>query len=380
MKEGEAPPRPYVIFMKLTRNQLILNAVFCLILLTVIIWALYTEYDRPWKKYQKDKIQQLWLEDLGETDRCITCHQGIDKSDFINKPQPFKTHSSDYLKNHKVEKFGCVVCHEGQGAALTVDAAHGNAENWTRPVLKGFFVQSSCGKCHLMDQRLPLSVELQGASVFIEGWKLFNEYNCIGCHKLKGYERPERIGPALTAIGNKVNRDWLIKWLKDPKEYLKNTKMPGPKLSDNEIGYMADYLLSLTGGGEKQAGRPYSIKASGKAPDLPGNGGSVEGKKLVKELGCLGCHMIEEKGNNFAPDLSGIGNKVNTDWTYRFLKDPKAYDPKTMIPDIVMSEEEIQNIAAYLVTLKKAGEGKGDVIPSKAGTQKNALDSACHVL
>ncbi len=102
---------------------------------------------------------------------------------------------------------------------------------------------------------------------------------------------------------------------------------------------------------------------------------SVEGKKLVKELGCLGCHIIDGKGNNFAPDLSGIGNKVNTDWTYRFLKDPKAYDPKTMIPDIVMSEEEIQNIAAYLVTLKKAGGGKGDVIPSKAGIQKKALDS-----
>jgi mono/diheme cytochrome c family protein len=339
--------------MKLTRNQLILNSVFCLILLGVIIWALYTEYDRPWKKYQKEKIQQLWLQDLGETDRCITCHQKIDKSDFINKPQPFKTHSGDYLKHHKVEKFGCVVCHEGQGAALTVDEAHGNVENWTRPILKGSFAQASCGKCHPMNHILPLTVEFKGAPVFIQGWKLFNEYNCIGCHKLKGYERPERIGPALTSIGSKVNRDWLIKWLKDPKEYIKNTKMPGPKLSDNEIGYMADYLLSLTGGAEKQAGRPDSNRGSGKSPDLPGNGDSVEGKKLVKELGCLGCHMINEKGNNFAPDLSGIGNKVNTDWPYRFLKDPKAYDPKTMIPNIQISEEEIHNITAYLLKLKK---------------------------
>jgi mono/diheme cytochrome c family protein len=370
MKEGEAPPRPYVIFMKLTRNQLILNAVFCLILVAVIIWALYAEYDRPWKKYQKDKkIQQLWLSELDIVDRCSTCHQGIDKSGAGDKPQPFKTHSGNYLKHHKVEKFGCVVCHEGQGAALTVDAAHDDVKNWTKPVLKGSFAQSSCGKCHPMNHRLPLTVELKGAPVFIQGWKLFNEYNCIGCHKMPGYKRPDRIGPSLTAIGSKVNRDWLLKWLKDPKEYLKNTKMPGPKLSDKEIGHMADYLLSLAVVNENPPTSPFfkggvysplSRGVRGVSPPLEkgGKGGfekadSVEGKNLVKELGCLGCHMIDEKGNNFAPDLSGIGNKVNADWPYRFLKNPKTYDPKAMIPDILISEEEIQNITAYLMTLKK---------------------------
>ncbi len=342
---------------------------------------LYSEYNRPWKKYQKEKIQQIYLQDLGEADRCITCHQGIDKSDFSNKPQPFKTHSGDYLKHHKVEKFGCVVCHEGQGAALTVDDAHGDVKNWTKPVLKGSFAQSSCGKCHPMNHRLPLTVELKGAPVLIQGWKLFNEYNCIGCHKLKGYERPDRIGPALTAIGSKVNRDWLLKWLKAPKEYLKNTKMPGPKLSDKEIGYMADYLLSLAVGNESPPTSPF-FKGGVYSPLIRGvrgvsppsaNGGergfekgdSVKGKNLVKELGCLGCHMIDEKGNNFAPDLSGIGNKVNADWPFRFLKNPKAYDPKAMIPDILISEEEIQNISAYLVTLKKKGREKGDIIPAK---------------
>jgi len=333
-----------------------LIAVFCLALLAVVIWAIYAEYDRQWKRYQKEKIQQLYLQDLVGADRCITCHQGIDKYDSINKPQPFKLHPGDYLKHHKVERFGCVVCHEGQGAALTVDAAHGDVKNWSRPVLKGSFAQSSCGRCHPLNNGLPLTVELKGAEVFIQGWRLFNEYNCIGCHKIAGYKVPDRIAPSLTAISSKVNRDWLIRWLKDPKEYLKNTKMPGPRLNDKEIGYMTDYLLSQTVD-NKDLPPPLFFKG----------GDSVEGRRLVKELGCLGCHIIDGKGNNFAPDLSGIGTKVNADWIYRFLKNPKAYDPKTRMPVIRMSEEEIQNITAYLMTLKNKWIARGRYIPLSKG-------------
>ncbi len=389
--------------MKLTRKQLIFNAIFCLTLLIVIIWALYAEYNRPWKKYQKgfykltksppfnsplgkggdrgvrgERIQQLWLQELGEVDRCITCHQGVDNPEFKNAAQPFRTHSGDYLKYHPVEKYGCVVCHAGQGAALTVNAAHGEVKNWTKPLLKNHYVQSSCGRCHGMGQEVPLNTELAGAPVFIEGWKLFMEYNCIGCHKLTGYKRPERIAPALTSVGSKVNRDWLISWLKNPKDYFPKTKMPRFTLSDEEIGCIVDYLMSLNSFQStsnpplppfaKVGNTPLNpLLLEGKSPSLflpldkgriggvkGGIGGfSDEGKRLISELGCLGCHAIGENGNNFAPPFSGIGNKVKPDWLYPFLKKPKSYDAKTIIPDFTISEKEIPVIAAYLMSLKK---------------------------
>jgi mono/diheme cytochrome c family protein len=343
--------------MKLTRNQLVLNAVFCLALLAVIIWALYFEYDRPWKKYQKEKIQQLYLQDFGETDRCITCHQGTDKTVSSKKPQPFKTHSGDYLKHHKVEKFGCVVCHQGQGAALTVVDAHGDVKNWTKPVLRGLLAQSSCRKCHPMDQRLPLNVELQGAAVFIEGWKLFNEYNCIACHKLKGYERPERIGTILDLVKNKTDRDWLIMWLKNPKDYLEKTKMPRFKLSDEGIDCIADYLLSLSAGYKNPAMSTDFTRGTGSSPGMEKKGDAVKGKKLVKSLGCLGCHVIDKEGSGFASDLSGVGSKIKAEWLLQFLKKPAAVQPKTTMPDPHMSQEETQDTVAYLMTLKKKGGG-----------------------
>jgi mono/diheme cytochrome c family protein len=354
--------------MKLTKKQLTINAVFCLTLLGVIIWALYAEYDRPWKGYQKEfrkleyeinakneskgtalraptkenrnaKIKQIWLPALGEIDRCTTCHMGADRASFESLPQPFRTHTGDYLKQHPIEKFGCVICHEGQGPALSANAAHGHTENWTKPVLTDSHAQSSCAKCHSMAEGLPLNSTLAGGAAFINGWRLFNEYNCNGCHKLRGYNRTDRIGPALTSIGNKVNRDWLTQWLKAPLSYLPNTKMPEFRLSDKEIEYVVDYLMGLSKGTARRA------------PTQTNTTLIKEGKTLVTSLGCLGCHKLGKNGNDFAPDLSNIGNKVSPEWIISYLKNPKSYDKNSAMPAVAAADNEIQSITTYLMSL-----------------------------
>lgn len=400
--------------MRLSRNQIISVAAFCLTLLCVVLWSLFAEYDRPWKKYQREfrdieyditakhyqklllekqgtladtqragelakalaitkgridnipargeKIKQLWLQDLGITDRCITCHQGADKKELAGYPQPFTAHSGDYLKDHPVKKYGCVVCHEGNGAALSEEAAHGEEKNWTKPLLRGPFAQSSCGKCHYQDQQLPLNVNLKGAPKYIYGWKLFNEYNCIGCHKLTGYERPERIAPALNAIGRKVSKAWLAAWLKNPKDYLPETRMPRYNLGDEEVGYVSDYLMSLNAPDvlRNPPSPPFAKGWDLESPplakgDIGGffdNASIIDGEISFIALGCNGCHLIDGKGTAFGPDLSDIGNKVKPDWLYQFLKDPRSYDPDTIIPDFKVPEKEIPGMAAYLMSFK----------------------------
>ncbi len=351
-------------YMKLTYKQLTLNSILCLTLLMVIMWALYAEYDRPWKKYQKEfsqykitlidneglrdhkpEIQQVLLRELGEVDRCTTCHQGADNTGLVEAPQPFTTHSGDYVANHPTDQFGCVVCHEGQGPALTVEAAHGEEDNWTKPILKKNYAQASCGRCHFMDRNLSASAELIGASVLIEGQQLFKEYNCIGCHDLNGHERHERIAPSLSLVGNKVNKAWLIKWLQNPNEYFPATRMPRFDLSNEEISYISDYLLNLRSPGDR----------AGMARHAPADITEVEdGQVLVNDLGCMGCHKINNEGNNFAPPFSDIGSKVNSEWLYQFIKAPKSYDPKTIIPDFVIADKDISSMAAYLMSLRNS--------------------------
>jgi len=354
--------------MKLTRNQLIFNAVFCSALLVVIIWALYAEYDRPWKIYQrqfrqlmpaisvKDNpggIRQIWNEQLGVVDRCVTCHEGIDDPLYVNAGQPFKTHSGNYLKHHPVEKFGCVICHDGQGPALTADAAHGEVDNWTRPVLRGVLAQSSCMKCHDQGQMLSEGACTDSAPALMTGWGLFQQYKCAGCHRISGGNKPARTGPSLTFIGDKVSRTWLINWLKNPAAYLPKTKMPRFHSRAEEIGHVADYLMSLN-------------TRTDTAQYTPSNAEAIRiGGELVRDLGCTGCHRVHDTGIDFGPDFSDIGNKVNHGWLIQFLKAPRAYDPKTIIPDFKLSDYDAEMIAAYLVSLKK-----GTVIPATAGTQR----------
>ena len=68
------------------------------------------------------EIKQIIAGDLGRFDRCVTCHVGMDeytnptlKNDF--KEHPYKAHPKvDVLaKNHPFQKYGCTVCHQGQG-------------------------------------------------------------------------------------------------------------------------------------------------------------------------------------------------------------------------------------------------------------------------
>ena len=51
-------------------------------------------------------------------------------------------------------------------------------------------------------------------------------------------------GPNLIGLGSKVNRQWLLGWLKNPYSYHPDTKMPNLRLSDQEAADIAAYLLA----------------------------------------------------------------------------------------------------------------------------------------
>ncbi len=323
------------------------------------------------------RIDQNWLRDFGEADRCVTCHQGAEIPGFEGQPHPYKSHSGNHLKHHPLEKFGCVVCHDGQAAGLTVEAAHGEDEHWPKPLLTGGLTQSSCGKCHFMDQRLPLDTELPGAGQFAKGWKLYMENNCLGCHKLSGYERPKRIGPVLTPVGKKVNREWITKWIKNPKDYLPKTKMPNFLLTEDEIPHIASYLLSLSKGEE--------VREPASGARLKDPSAVKSGENLVRNLGCLGCHTIKEKGGTYGPDLSDVRSKTTPAWLFYWLKDPKVYQPDARMPNLRIPVEEIQDIVAYLNTLSKAETKTAKVQPAPPGDiekgrklVKNKGCTGCH--
>ncbi len=291
-------------------------------------------------KGKSPKIEQIVIKNLNRVDRCQTCHLGIDRPGFEDPkkyPQPFRTHPNldVLLKKHPPEKFGCTSCHGGQGAALTVNDAHGEVHHWESPLLRGKKVESSCRKCHA-------TVQVPEASKLTQGKVLFGQLGCSGCHLALGYDDAKKVGPELDRIHEKTTLDWMARWIKDPKSLSPTTRMPQFKITEDEAKSVAHYLASLGG----------SVPMTAEEKAVLGKGSPEEGKRLVKDLACIACHKIGEEGETFAPNLSHVGNKVRPEWIYRWLKNPREYLPHGKMPNMRLKDEEIAHLVSYLTTLK----------------------------
>lgn len=315
----------------------------------------YEPLDKLEKKMQAIRergldIKQVVVDDLGHggavvwgtVDRCESCHVAISRAGFENEKQPFATHPfrEEIFGKHPPEQFGCTTCHGGQGRATQIegkpleegDFAHGFVHHWDPPLLRKEFVEASCNKCH-QDQW-----KLDHAPVAMKGKKLFWDLGCTGCHAIKGFESAPKVAPSLMKVADKVQPEWLLAWIKNPKDYLPHTKMPKPPLDIDEPGQsekVAAYIL--------QQSETYNFPF-GKYP-----GGNAEnGKKVFETVGCYGCHTLADKGTGLAPALDKIASKTSADWIYNWIQDPKSYNPDTRMPSLRLSSQEAADITAFL--------------------------------
>ena len=129
-------------------------------------WRLYQkEYAKILDKYATDdlgkmlrdnfkiEVKQIVVPQLKATDRCVSCHNGIDDPRMKNQPNPHKTHSGNILEIHSYSKYGCTICHQGQGRATVFkEAKGGEGIHWDYPLLPKELSQSGCAMCHAPDK------------------------------------------------------------------------------------------------------------------------------------------------------------------------------------------------------------------------------------
>jgi mono/diheme cytochrome c family protein len=209
---------------------------------------------------------------------------------------------------HPAEKFGCTVCHNGQGSGTSfMWASHSPNDphtahrwrgeygwsrnhDWDFPMSSRRFLESSCIKCHhqvtdLADTARWTDVRPEivskgeghghaelfaknvdtpapGATV-VRGYNLIRQNGCFGCHEISGVkngrfvgpdlrlepnpplesltpaERAKatsdplnppgafrKVGPSLYRLSEKSNEEWTEKWVRAPREFRPDTKMP----------------------------------------------------------------------------------------------------------------------------------------------------------
>ena len=179
----------------------------------------------------------------------------------------------------------------------------------------------------------------------------------------------DRAAPTLAKIPAKVTQEWMEKWLLNPKEFRANTYMPQFwGLDNNRAGmkYTSQDGKQTFDWADRNIAEIHAITefvfhradATVDSP-APPPGNPENGKKLVAEVGCYGCHVEKEtweqipaKDRMFrtrGPMLSGGGSKYSPGWLYAWLKDPSQYHEATRMPNLRLSDSDAADIASYLL-------------------------------
>jgi mono/diheme cytochrome c family protein len=347
------------------------------------------------------KVQQVILpnvvDDVNFTkvpkmDRCQTCHLAIDKKGYEKYPQPFTTHSnlSTYVGSdspHPLDQIGCTVCHEGMGQSVSFrDTAHAPSTDkqkeewekkyhweqphlWDYPMLPAKMTEASCAKCHKQQVYVPKADQLNVA------YATYERAGCYACHKTRGFETVRKPGPILTRIDSKLTPDWVKTWIRNPRAVKPTTWMPRIWYNSNSSSPQDAVRNEV----EIDAAVAYLFANSEKhelAVKSPARGDAASGQKIVRSIGCLGCHVLDEKTRleagprrTFGQPLQNVGNKTTYEWIYNWVRDPKHYSPDTYMPNLRLTDTQVADVATFLSGLKQAG---GDM--AKATPDQKAMD------
>ncbi len=78
----------------------------------------------------------------------------------------------------------------------------------------------------------------------------------------------------------------------------------------------------------------------------------ARGKAVYDETGCATCHMVAGIGGRTGPSLDGIGKKYDAEKLKEILLNPKTLNPNTVMPPFEGSDEDLDALVDYLLSLK----------------------------
>ena len=202
-----------------------------------------------------------------------------------------------------------------------------------------------------------------------QGQTLFAQLRCLRCHndakltaEADGMPELKRDAPALSDIGSRLNRDWLVAWINNPRSLRPTAHMPrlfkatgvDPRAED-----IAAYLASLSGANARE--QPA--------------GDAEAGGRIYANLDCIGCHT--------PPDAADDPTRVSHKYLLakfkpaalrQYLLDPEAHFQWNPMPNFHLSPAEAADLSAFLLAggakLEPAGDGdpaRGKLLLASSG-------------
>jgi mono/diheme cytochrome c family protein len=154
--------------------------------------------------------------------------------------------------------------------------------------------------------------------------------------------------------------DWTFNKLKSPRIYATDRieqVMPQFDLAEEDIQALRTVLAGFR---DRKVPPRYTADRSHRTVQV------VEGRRLMHQYNCIGCHEIESRGGFIRkyyeqnpglapPVLNGEGEKVQSPWLFGFVKQPIPLRPwlQLRMPTFGLTDEETNLLVAYFNGLSK---------------------------
>ncbi|MFN8094667.1 MAG: c-type cytochrome [Vicinamibacteria bacterium] len=233
------------------------------------------------------------------------------------------------------------------------------------------------------------------AALAEEGRRVFEKRGCYSCHDLEGFLKLARIGPKLSAIGDRVLEtaaldarhvaptlpNWIHTKVRTPDAVLEGARMPTFGFDEKDGAALAVALLSLRA-------REMPPARTTHDPSRPAWEPQGEMGALVRRYRCLSCHSVRGTGGTLSTvALDRIGSQLTREHLEAFVQKPygvRVSLPERM-PQLGVTAAEARVIAGYFSTVMIDDAVEGGVPRDAASIERGrvlfARDgcAACHI-
>jgi nitric oxide reductase subunit C len=188
----------------------------------------------------------------------------------------------------------------------------------------------------------------------VAGKRIFEKYNCNDCHTILGFGG--YYAPDLTKVVKRIGEEGIRFRVKSPEKALANSwrKMPNLKVEDGEIDSLIAFFTWVGNVDNGDWPPQDSAKRLSRGVErMVAGAGLSPGAAVFQTRGCMNCHTLHGTGGTFGPVLDTIGRTLTKEQIERYIRDPRAVNPKAMMPaQKELSDQEREAVAVFLANLK----------------------------